>query len=158
MGRVWLGANQRLEQTEQKRVRYQQAFAADAISLADLKARNAELEQDERIARGELERLWRGSKEIADLEKWVLYNLEHFGLCEPNPAIFELLHSDPLERHKLYKSLGLRVWSYPDGTTEIALENLLGGAGCLYERTDIRGVNEGKREGRGQAAPAPSGR
>ncbi len=134
-----------LEQTEHRRAKLQRAYMADAISLADLKARNAELEQAELIARGELERCGRGAQEIVELEKlqenvrrvalslgeqgvlkaMALDALRHSGRC--NPALLDdALARTPEERGALYKRLGLRVFTYPDGTTEIVLGNLLG--------------------------------
>src|SRR5918995_1971310 len=57
-----------LADADEKRAKYQRAYAADVMTLADLKARLAELEQECQIAERELASLRLREREIADLE------------------------------------------------------------------------------------------
>jgi site-specific DNA recombinase len=101
--------------------KYQRAYAADVMTLADLKARLAELEQERLIAERELESLRLREQDIADLERDRDALLETYA-----GASEEALDSlTPEQRHNLYKSLRIGVLAPADGSTEIILGNLL---------------------------------
>jgi site-specific DNA recombinase len=63
---VWL---EKLSEAERKRARFQHAYAEDAITLDDLKARLAELDELHDLAQRELERLRHHEEEIVQLER-----------------------------------------------------------------------------------------
>jgi len=107
---------------DQKRAKYQRAYAADVITLADLKARLAELDDERQIAETELARLRSSEAEIRAFEEQRDALLESYvaGSEEPLDA------RTPEDRHALYKSFGVEVMAHPDGETEIILGELLG--------------------------------
>jgi len=110
-----------LADANEKRAKYQRAYAADVMTLADLKARLAELEQERLIAERELESLRLREQDIADLERDRDALLETYA-----GASEEALDSlTPEQRHNLYKSLRIGVLAPADGSTEIILGNLL---------------------------------
>ncbi len=63
---VWL---EKLAEADRKRTKFQHAYAEDAITLDDLKARLAELEEPRQLAQRELEVLHCHEEEIAQLEQ-----------------------------------------------------------------------------------------
>jgi site-specific DNA recombinase len=114
----WLNV---LADADEKRAKYQRAYVADVMTLADLKARLAELEQECQIAERELESLRLREREIADLERDRDALLESYA-----GASEEALDSlTPEQRHNLYKSLRIGVLAHADSSTEIILGNLL---------------------------------
>jgi site-specific DNA recombinase len=124
---VWL---EKLSEADRKRAKFQHAYAEDAISLDDLKARLAELEELRQLAQGELERLRHYEEEIAHLERDKDAVLESYA-----GASVEALDSlTPEQRHNLYRSLRIEVLVHADGTTEIVLGDLLSYEEvCTYE-------------------------
>jgi site-specific DNA recombinase len=115
---VWL---ERLSEADHKRTRFQHAYAEDAITLEDLKARLAELDELRELATRELEALRHHEEEIASLERDRDALLEHYAAAAPD-ALDSL---PPEERHNLYRLFRLEVFTHPDGTTEIVLGDLL---------------------------------
>ena len=114
----WL---EKLAEADEKRAKYQHAYAADAITLDDLKARLAELEELRELAQRELEALRHHEEELARLEHDRDAILEHYA-----GASSEALDSlTPEQRHNLYKSLRIEVFVHADGGTEIVLGDLL---------------------------------
>jgi hypothetical protein len=109
-----------LADADEKRAKYQRAYAADVMTLADLKARLAELEQECQIAERELASLRLREQDIADLERDRDALLESYA-----GASEEALDSLTPERHNLYKSLRIGVLALADGSTEIILGKLL---------------------------------
>jgi site-specific DNA recombinase len=110
-----------LADADEKRAKYQRAYAADVMTLADLKARLAELEQECQIAERELASLRLREREIADLERDRDALLESYAGASEE-ALDSLM---PKQRHNLYKSLRIEVLAHADGSTEIVLGNLL---------------------------------
>jgi site-specific DNA recombinase len=110
-----------LTDADEKRAKYQRAYAADVMTLADLKARLAELEEECQIAERELASLRLREREIADLERDRVALLESYA-----GASEEALNSlTPEQRHHLYRSLRIGVLAHADGSTEIVLGDLL---------------------------------
>ncbi|HEX5974952.1 MAG TPA: hypothetical protein VFY57_07320 [Rubrobacteraceae bacterium] len=91
------------------------------MTLADLKARLAELEQECQIAERELASLRLREREIADLERDRDAVLESFAGASED-ALDALT---PEQRHNLYRSLRIEVLAHADGSTEIVLGDLL---------------------------------
>jgi site-specific DNA recombinase len=115
---VWL---EKLAEADRKRAKFQHAYAEDAITLDDLKARLAELEELRQLAQRELEVLRCQEEEIAQLEQDRDTILESYA-----GASEEALDSlTPEQRHNLYKSFRLEVFAHADGSTEIVLGDLL---------------------------------
>jgi len=115
---VWL---EKLSEADRKRAKFQHAYAEDAISLEDLKARLAELEELRELAQRELEVLRHHEEEIAQLERDRDAVLESYA-----GASDEALDSlTPEQRHNLYRSLRMEILAHADGTTEIVLGDLL---------------------------------
>jgi hypothetical protein len=110
-----------LAEPDEKRAKYQRAYAADVMTLADLKARLAELEQEWQIAERELTSLRLREREIADLERDRDALLESYAGASED-ALDSLT---PEQRHNLYKSLRIGVLAHADGSTAIILGNLL---------------------------------
>jgi site-specific DNA recombinase len=106
---------EKLAEADAKRARFQHAYAEGIISLDDLKARLAELDDARTTA----------EREIATLEG----RIEHVRLLEEDrdavladleavaPKVLDCL--DPEERHRFYKMLRLRVRLWPDRSMEI---------------------------------------
>jgi site-specific DNA recombinase len=115
---VWL---EKLAEADRKRAKFQHAYAQDAISLEDLKARLAELEELRELAKGELEKLRHHEEEIAQLERDRDAVLE--GYASASDEVLDNL--TPEQRHNLYRSLRIEVLAHADGTTEIVLGDLL---------------------------------
>jgi hypothetical protein len=121
-----------LADADEKRAKYQRAYAADVMTLADLKARLAELEQECQIAERELASLRLREQEIADLESDRDAVLESYAGASED-ALDSLT---PEQRHNLYRSLRIGVLAHADGSTEIVLGNLLSyEEGCTTDVT-----------------------
>jgi site-specific DNA recombinase len=125
-----------LADADEKRAKYQRAYAADVMTLADLKARLAELEQECLVAERELASLRLREQEIADLER------DRDALLESYAGVSEeaLDSLTPEQRHNLYKSLRIGVFAHADGSTEIVLGNLLS-----YDEVCTTGVSSPER-------------
>jgi hypothetical protein len=125
-----------LADADEKRAKYQRAYAADVMNLADLKARLAELEQECKVAQAELESLRVREQDIADLER------DRDALLESYAGVSEdaLDALTPEQRHNLYKSLRIGVLAHADGSTEIVLGNLLS-----YEEVCTAEVSSSRR-------------
>jgi DNA repair exonuclease SbcCD ATPase subunit len=115
---AWL---ERLAEAERKRTKFQHAYAEDAISLEDLKARLAELDQVRELAQTELERLRQHEEGLAQLERDRDAVLESYAGASDD-ALDSLT---PEQRHNLYRSLRIEVRAHADGGTEIVLGDLL---------------------------------
>ena len=115
---MWL---EKRAEADRKGAKFQHAYAEDAISLEDLKARLGELEELRELAQRELETLRSYEEEIAQMERDRDAVLETYA-----GASSEALDSlTPEQRHNLYRSFRLEVLAYPDGTTELVLGDLL---------------------------------
>jgi site-specific DNA recombinase len=115
---AWL---ERLAEAERKRTKFQHAYAEDAISLEDLRARLAELDQVRELAQTELERLRQHEEGLAQLERDRDAVLESYAGASDD-ALDSLT---PEQRHNLYRSLRIEVRAHADGSTEIVLGDLL---------------------------------
>jgi uncharacterized protein YerC len=106
---------EKLAEAEAKRVRFQHAYAEGIISLDDLKARLAELDDARTTAEQQIASLEGRLEHIRTLEEdrdTVLADLEVMA-----PKVLDCL--DPEERHRFYKMLRLRVRLWPDRSLEI---------------------------------------
>ena len=94
----------RLDQIERSWVKYQRAYDTEAISLADLKARRAELEGEREAVERELERT---RNREAELERLSETETE---MRERIQGSYGGLHdASPQKRRKIYEDLRLRV-------------------------------------------------
>ena len=123
-----------LAEAERKREKYQEMFAADAMTLEELRSRLEALEETRESARGELAALasWRESLEAFEGDKELL--LESYAARAP-----EALNSlGPEERRTVYSMLGLRVDALPDKSLRV--QGALGEENLVWEndRTSIR--------------------
>jgi len=94
----------KLQRIEAKRVRYQQAYAADAMSLADLAARTAELDNEHEALQRELERVMHRQEELerlAEEEAEIRRRIEG--------GHYDLENMTPEKRRELYQDSRLRV-------------------------------------------------
>ena len=101
----------RLAEADQRRTKYQEAFAADAMTLPELKARLAELEETRKTAERELATLRGYEERVAALERdrdALIGSLE----AQAPEALDSLT---PEERHQWYKLLKLVVEVRKDG-------------------------------------------
>lgn len=106
---------ERLAEADDKRIRFQHAYAEGIIDLEDLKARLAELDDTRATAEREIAALEGRLKHVRSLEQdrdAVLADLEAAA-----PEVLDCL--DPEERHRFYKMLRLRVRLWPDRSLEI---------------------------------------
>src|SRR5215203_336647 len=107
---------EKLAEADAKRVRFQHAYAEGIISLDDLKARLAELDDARATAEREIATMEGRMERVRSLEEdrdAVLAELEAMA-----PKALDCL--DPEERHRFYKMLRLRVRLWPDRSMEIA--------------------------------------
>ena len=106
----------KLAEVNRKRAKYQEAFAADALTLPELKSYLAQLDETRKTAEYELEAL-RGQEEyVQDLETdrdALLDSLE-----AQAPEALDSLTPD--QRHQWYKLLRLRADVRADGSIEVS--------------------------------------
>jgi site-specific DNA recombinase len=127
----------RLEQIETKRIKYQHAYAADVLSLADLKARTAELDNERDALQRELERVMHRDEELEKLDETEREIIERIEATENN-----LEDKTPQERRELYQDLWLRVEVGEDKRPYISgiFPTRIGGiTGTLLRTPDQRG-------------------
>jgi hypothetical protein len=103
-------------EAERKRDRYQEIFAADAMTLGELKAKLDALEETCETARRRLAVLasWRESPEA--LERDMDRLLESYAARAPEAALAAL---DPEKRRTIYSILRLRVKALPDKSLRV---------------------------------------
>lgn len=101
-----------LSENEAKRARYQHAYAEDALSLDDLRARQGELDALDGEARRELDDMRERRKEAERLNARKDEILEHYSALAAEDL--DALSSE--ERNGLYRRLGLAVSVAKDGT------------------------------------------
>jgi site-specific DNA recombinase len=107
---------EKLVEVDRKRAKYQEAFAADAMTLTELKAYLAQLDETRKTAEHELEMI-RGHEEYvrtleADRDA-LLDSLE----AQAPEALDKLT---PEQRHQWYKLLKLRAGVFADGNVEVS--------------------------------------
>jgi hypothetical protein len=123
-----------LSEAERKREKYQEMYAADAMTLDELRSKLDALEEARETARRELAVLagWRESLQTLERDKELL--LESYATRAPD-ALDGL---GPEERRTVYSMLGLRVEALPDKSLRIrgafGEESLV----CQRERTSTR--------------------
>ena len=123
-----------LSEVERKRDRYQEMFAADAMTLEELRSKLDALEETRETARRELAALssWRESLEALERDKDRL--LESYTTLAPEV----LANLDPEERRTVYSMLGLCVEALPDKSLRVrgafGEENSV----CQSDRTSTR--------------------
>src|SRR5215213_9129126 len=106
----------KLMEVDRKRAKYQEAFAADAVTLPELKAYLAQLDETRKTAEHELEALRSREEYVRELEAdrdALLDSLE----AQAPEAIDSLT---PEQRHQWYKFLKLRVGVFADGNVEVS--------------------------------------
>ena len=105
-----------LVEVERKRAKYHEAFAADAVTLPELKAYLAQLDEIRKTAEHELEALRSREEYVRQLEAGRDALLDSLQAQAP-----EALDSlTPEQRHQWYKLLKLRVDVFADGSVEIS--------------------------------------
>jgi hypothetical protein len=123
-----------LVEVERKREKYQEMFAADAMTLDELMSRLDALEETREIAQRELVALRSWSESLESLERDKERILESYATLAPE--VLEAL--DPEERHTVYSMLGLCVEALPDKSLRIrgafGEESLV----CQNDRTSTR--------------------
>ncbi len=106
----------KLVDVECKRAKYQEAFAADAMTLPELKAYLAQLDEIRKTAEHKLEALRSREEYVRELEAGRDALLDSLEAQAP-----EALDSlTPEQRHQWYKLLKLRVDVFADGRVEIS--------------------------------------
>ena len=137
-----VGANagtltKRLEQIETKRIKYQHAYAADALSLADLKERMAEMDNERDALQRELERVMHREEELEKLDETEREITERIEATDNS-----LEDMTPEKRHALYQDLRLRVEVGEDKRPYISgifPTRIAGTPGTLLRTPDQRG-------------------
>jgi len=111
--RLWA---EKLAEVDRKRAKYQEAFAADAVTLPELKAYLAQLDETRKTAEHELEVLRSREEYVPELEAGRDALLDSQEAQAP-----EALDSlTPEERHQWYKLLKLRADVFADGRVEVS--------------------------------------
>jgi len=106
----------KLVEVERKRAKYHEAFAADAVTLPELKAYLAQLDEIRKTAEHELEALRSREEYVRQLEEGRDALLDSLEAQAP-----EALDSlTPEQRHQWYKLLKLRVDVFAEGSVEIS--------------------------------------
>ena len=111
--KVWAA---KLVEAERKRERYQEMFAADAMTLDELKAKLEDLEETREVAKRELASLGDKREELAAMERDRDMILESYAALAPE-ALDAL---SPEERRKVYVILNLIVEPLADGGLQIS--------------------------------------
>ena len=111
--RLWAA---KLLEVDRKRAKYQEAFAADAVTLPELKACLAQLDEVRKTAEHELELLRSHEEYVRELEAGRNALLD--SLEAQAPEVLDSL--TPEERHQWYKLLKLRVDVFPNGRVEVS--------------------------------------
>jgi Recombinase zinc beta ribbon domain len=107
---------EKLTEADRKRGRYQEAFAADALTLPELKSYLAQLDETRKTAEHELAALRGREEHVRRLEADRDALLDSLQAQAP-----EALDSlTPEQRHQWYKLLGLRADVRADGTVEVS--------------------------------------
>lgn len=106
----------KLVESEHKRNKYQEMFAADAMTLDELRAKLTALESTREIARRELAALEARRAQLVELERDRDALLERY--VETMPRAIDTLTPD--ERHRVYKMLKLSANVSADGTLEVS--------------------------------------
>ncbi len=104
-----------LAEAERKRAKYQEMYAADAMTLEELRSRLDALEETRESARRELVALasWRENLRALERDKELL--LESYATRAPEA----LDNLGPEERRTVYSMLGLRVDALPDKSLRV---------------------------------------
>jgi site-specific DNA recombinase len=114
---------ERLVEVDRKRAKYQEAFAADAVTLPELKAYLAQLDETRKTAERELDLLRTREEHVRGLEAdrdALLDSLE----AQAPEALDSLT---PEQRHQWYKLLRLRADVFADGRVEVSWTGALSG-------------------------------
>jgi site-specific DNA recombinase len=109
--KVWLD---KLVQIDRKRSAYQDQQAEGLITLDELRAKLAALEETRETAHRELVVLKGYRERIEELERDAEALLEHYAMLVPQ----DLDNLTPEERHNVYKMMQLKVSVRPGGTPE----------------------------------------
>jgi site-specific DNA recombinase len=129
--RAWAVA---LAEAERKREKYQEMYAADAMTLEELRARLKGLEETRESARRELAELASWRERLQGLERDKELLLESY--TTRAPEALDSLGAE--ERRTVYSMLGLRVDALPDKSLRIrgafGEENLV----CHHDRTSTK--------------------
>jgi site-specific DNA recombinase len=123
----------KLGEVERKRAKYQEAFAADAVTLPELKAYLAQLDEIRKTAERELEALRNREEYVRELEAERDALLDSLEAQAPE-ALDSLA---PEQRHQWYKLLKLRVDVYADGRVEISWAGSVGGNVAVCETATL---------------------
>lgn len=129
--RAWAA---QIAEVERRREKYQEMYAADAMTLDELRSRLDALKETRETARRELALLasWRESLQTLEQDKQLL--LESYATRAPE-AVDSL---GPEERRTVYSMLALRVEALPDKSLRVrgafGEENLV----CRHDRTSTR--------------------
>ena len=111
--RIWV---EKLAEVDRKRSKYQEAFAADAVTLPELKAYLSQLDKTRKTAEHELAALRSREEYVHELEAGRDALLDSLEAQAP-----ERLDSlTPEQRHQWYKLLKLKAAVFADGRVEIS--------------------------------------
>jgi hypothetical protein len=89
--------------------------AEGIISMLELKGKLSTLDERRTVAERELEKLTHHKEQIAELER----EAEALKALYRHQATEGLDLYTPQDKHDAYKTLGINVIAYPDGTTEL---------------------------------------
>jgi chromosome segregation ATPase len=105
-----------LSETERKRDRYQEMFAADAMTLDELRSKLDALEETRETTRRGLAALTRWNESLEAFERDKERLLESYATRAPEA----LAALDSEERRTVYSMLGLRVEALPDKSLRVS--------------------------------------
>jgi hypothetical protein len=104
-----------LEKIKRMRSGYLDQQAKEIISMAELKAKIAALDERRTVVEQELRKRLQQQERIAQLERDTEALMERYRF----EAREGLDLYTPQDRHEAYKALGIKVIAHPDGTTEL---------------------------------------
>ncbi len=110
-----------LQKIERMRSGYLDQQAEGIISMAELKAKLADLEERRLTATRELDKITHHQERIEQLERDAEALMERY--CFEAREGLDLY--TPQDKHDAYKALGINVIAYPDGTAELTSSVLL---------------------------------
>jgi hypothetical protein len=112
-----------IEGAEAKRAKFQHAYAEGAMTLDDLKARSAEIDEQLRQARARLESVRDSGDRLAVLERLRENHLRHTAAARAAgrpPVLLQRVEASPKHRVRTYRYLGVRAVAEADGRVRIS--------------------------------------
>jgi site-specific DNA recombinase len=123
--------SEQIEKAQKKRSGYQDQQAEGLMTRDELRAKLVDLDEGVRIAKAEIEKLWRQEEHIRALEKSSEELLERYAKLVPG----ELEKLSPTERQYVFRIMQVEIWVPKEGDIKIKLPFLSDQAEFCREKT-----------------------